>query len=92
VISSPARWGAWPRCGPKRPLTVEIGLDLGIGVAGVIDPAGLVDHVEIEIVVDPQAIRVVLDFGLSIQNPFDVRDDLVRFEIPEGNDAVAMNR
>jgi hypothetical protein len=58
----------------------------------VVDPPRLIDHVEIEIVVDPKAIGVVFDLVLAVEDPFDVGDDVTRFEVAKRDDPVAMNR
>jgi len=36
----------------------------------VVDPSRLVDHVEIEVVVDPKAVPIVFDLVLSIKDAF----------------------
>src|SRR5882724_7428911 len=57
----------------------------------MVDPAGLVDHVEIETVGDPETITVVLELFFSIQDSVDVGDELAAGEIPAGYDAVAVD-
>ena len=76
---------------PGSPLAVQLGLDFGVGVAGVVDPAGLIDHVEVEPVVDPEAVPIVDELLLLIEDPLHVGDGLARLVAIEGANAIAVD-
>jgi hypothetical protein len=76
---------------PRPTLAVQLGFDLGVRLASVVDPPGLIDHVEIEAVVDPQAIPIVNELLLLIEDPLDIGDGLARLKASDGADAVSVN-
>jgi hypothetical protein len=72
-------------------VTVELGFDLGVGVARVVDPSRLIDHVVIKAVVDPEAVPIVAEVFLLIEDTLDIGDGLARLKTVYGADAVAVN-
>jgi hypothetical protein len=77
--------------GPSPSCAVQFGLDFSVGLAGVVDPPGLIDHVEIEPVVDPEAVPIVGKLLLLIEDPFDVGDDLAGLKSVDGANAITVD-
>lgn len=76
---------------PGTTLAVQLSLDFGVGVAGVVDPSRLIDHVEIKAVVDPQAVPIVDEVVLLIEDPLHVGDGVARLKAVDGADAISVN-
>ena len=73
------------------PFAVELGFDLGVGVARVVDPARLVNHIEIRPLFDPQAVGVVAQILFAIEDAFDLGDHLTGLKVSSGYHAVSVN-
>src|SRR5262249_34906195 len=77
--------------GPGAALAVELALDARVRIARVVDPPGLVDHVEVVAVLDPEAVGVVAELVLFVEDAFDVGDVVALREVAQGANAVAVD-
>jgi hypothetical protein len=57
----------------------------------MVDPARLVDHIEVVAVIHPEAVSVVFELIFPVEDAFYVSHDVPWFEALQGDEAVAMD-
>src|SRR5262249_29230407 len=76
---------------PRAAVLAEAAVDPRVGIARVVDPARLVEHIEVPAVVEPQRIAVVVELFDPEEDAVHLRDQLTFVEVAPGENSVSVD-